>query len=244
MIGTKDSLSPAHTRHRILDAAGEVFAELGFQKATVRKICKRAGANLAAINYHFGEKERLYFEVLKYGHEISMQKYPLDFGLNRDLPPEERLQNYIRLFLLRMFDEGKPSWYGKLIAKEMTEPTQAFDRLVREVVRPLNKFLASIVQELVGNETEEDKIRLYCASIIGQCLYYHYSRPIITRLFSKNIYTPEGIEQITRHIAQFSLKGVHSFVENKTESKITGMEPKKMATRDKFRLKDGIEQDS
>jgi TetR/AcrR family transcriptional regulator, regulator of cefoperazone and chloramphenicol sensitivity len=204
----KLSLSPANARYRILDAAGEVFAEFGFQKATVRKICHRAGVNLASINYYFGEKEKLYFEVLKYGHEISVQKYPLEFGLNPDLSPEERLQSYIRLFLFRMFDKGKPAWFGKLIAKEMTEPTQAFDRLVKEVIRPLGNLLASIVRELAGNQMEEDKVRLCCASIIGQCLHYHHSRPIITRLFPKNIYTPEGIDQITKHIAQFSLNGL------------------------------------
>lgn len=230
----KDTHSPAHTRHRILDAAGEVFAELGFQKATVRKICQQAGTNLASINYYFGEKENLYFEVLKYGHEISMKKYPLELGLNRDLPPEERLQNYIRVFLLRMFDEGKPSWFGKLIAKEMAEPTQAFDRLVREVVRPLNKFLASIVQELVGGEMDENEIRLSCASIIGQCVYYHYSKPIISRLFPKSAYTPEGIEQITRHIAQFSLNGLHHLSQKKKEDEIEGKERKEMAAQDEL----------
>ena len=47
------------TRERLLEAAGEVFAERGFREATVRGICKRANANNAAVNYHFGEKEEL-----------------------------------------------------------------------------------------------------------------------------------------------------------------------------------------
>jgi AcrR family transcriptional regulator len=211
------SLSPSSTKYRILEAAGEVFAEFGFQKATIRKICKRAGVNLASINYHFGEKEKLYFEVLEYGHEASMEKYPLEFGLSQDISPEERLQNFIRLFLFRMFDKGKPAWFGKLIAKEMTEPTQAFDHLVKETIRPLANLLASIVQELIGSHIDEDKIRLCCASIIGQCLHYNNAKPIITRLFQRNIYTSEGIEQIAKHITQFSLNGLKHFVEDKDE---------------------------
>ncbi len=201
------------TKARILDAAGETFAELGFRKATVRMICKRAGVNLASINYHFGDKEKLYFEVLKYGHEVSTRKYPFEFGSKEDSSPEERLHNFIRLFLLRMFDKGKPAWSGRLIAKEMTEPTQAFDRLVREVIRPLSNLLSSIVQDVVRKPIAEDQIRLCSASIIGQCLHYNNAKSIVTRLFQRNIYTPEGIELITKHITRFSLNGLRHLIE-------------------------------
>ena len=63
MTGAHPSLDV--TREKLIEAAGEVFAEVGFHNATVREICALAGTNIAAVNYYFGEKLGLYSEVLK-----------------------------------------------------------------------------------------------------------------------------------------------------------------------------------
>ena len=51
------------TRDRLLHAAGEEFARVGFRSASVRAICEAAGANVSAVKYHFGSKEELYLAV-------------------------------------------------------------------------------------------------------------------------------------------------------------------------------------
>ena len=61
------------TKVRLLEAAGEEFAEKGYELARVRSICERAGANLAAVNYHFGDKEQLYLDVLREAHRCGME---------------------------------------------------------------------------------------------------------------------------------------------------------------------------
>jgi AcrR family transcriptional regulator len=53
------------TRERILSAALSVFAEHGFERATLREITKRAGANIAAVNYHFRSKSDLFKEMVQ-----------------------------------------------------------------------------------------------------------------------------------------------------------------------------------
>src|SRR6202012_2407999 len=118
------------TRQRLLEVAGEVFAEHGFKNATVREICKRAGANVAAINYHFGDKQGLYSETLRYWARESLAKYPPNLGVDDNATPQQKLHAYIRSFLFRILDEGRPAWYGRLIAREMFDPTHALDERV------------------------------------------------------------------------------------------------------------------
>ena len=77
------------TRQRLLQAAAEVFAARGFRQATVREICRRAQANLAAVNYHFRDKEGLYADVLEDAHRQALKKYPLDGPDYEALPPPD-----------------------------------------------------------------------------------------------------------------------------------------------------------
>src|SRR5687767_15714496 len=94
--------SPAQTRERLLEAAGQVFAEQGFRRATVRQICDRAKANVAAVNYHFGDKMGLYSAVIKHGLVVALEKYPPEMGLPPDATPAERLHVFVRSYLYRL----------------------------------------------------------------------------------------------------------------------------------------------
>lgn len=200
------------TRDRILEAAGELFAEGGFRGATVRTICERARVNVSAIKYHFGGKEELYAEVLKYWHEFAIKKYPPLLGVAEDSPSEDQLRAFVRSLLFRLLDKGKPAWFGKLMAREMAEPTRAFDHMVKEVMRPLIRLLASIVQRIVGNPVSEEEILRCCTSILGQCVYYYNAR-YMSQLFRQDVSSPEEIERIADHIMRFSLKGLERYPE-------------------------------
>jgi AcrR family transcriptional regulator len=57
--------STASTRDRIVAAARCVFAERGYDGASIREITTRASANLGAVTYHFGSKQALYEAVLE-----------------------------------------------------------------------------------------------------------------------------------------------------------------------------------
>jgi AcrR family transcriptional regulator len=195
----------ALTRRNLLDAASEVFAEVGFRAATVREICQKAGANIAAVNYHFGDKSRLYSEVLRRSQEQAFQKYPPDYGIQPDASAEEKLKAFVRSFLLRIFDEGTTAHHGKMMSREMIEPTGALDALVEEKIRPTAMQLGQIVRELVGPDVAEETVRLCAMSIVSQCVFHHHCRPVVSRLFPQQTFSGEDVERLAEHITQFSL---------------------------------------
>ena len=203
------------TEKRLLEAAGEIFAEYDYRAATVRQICEKAGANVAAINYYFGDKEGLYMAVLRLVPDAHAEKYPLNGGLNPDATGEQKLRAYIQSLLGRIFDEGRPGWHTKIIAREMNEPTRALDTLLEEFARPLHQELASIVRELLGLRATDEAVRLCMLSVMSQCVYYHHARLVIRRLYPEQRYGAEDIARLADHITRFSLGALKDFSQQK-----------------------------
>jgi AcrR family transcriptional regulator len=201
------------TRQRLIDAAGEVFATGGFRNATVRDICTRAGANVAAVNYHFGGKEGLYLEVLRFAHTCAFTKYPPDMGLKPGATPKQRLHAFVRSFLFRVLDEGRPAWHGKLMAREIADPTGALEAIVKDGIRPHFATLRGVVAELLGPKLAADPehVRFAAWSVVGQCLFYFYARPVIMQLHPAQTFTPADLEAIARHITNLSLAGLKHY---------------------------------
>ena len=208
-MAVKRSPSQAETRQLLLDAAGAVFAEHGYRDTTVREICQRAGTNIAAVNYHFGDKEHLYLEVLRYSHGKALEKFPPDWGSCPTDPPAARLRAYVRSSLFRLFDVGPTSWHGKLITMEMIHPTRALDALVEERFRPMSDQLAGIVRELLGEKAGPEMVRFCGASVVSQCVFYHHCRSVVSRLYPEQKFGSRDLERLVEHITEFSLAGIN-----------------------------------
>jgi len=92
---------PELTRDKLIEAAGHVFAEHGYRAATIREICRRAGANVASVNYTFGDKMGLYTEVLR--HSVRAAKTAaMSAALDASLSAEETIRAVIRARLMSL----------------------------------------------------------------------------------------------------------------------------------------------
>jgi AcrR family transcriptional regulator len=192
------------TRDKLIEAAGQVFADRGYRAATIREICRRAGANVAAVNYTFGDKMGLYTEVLR--HSVRAAKTAaITAALDATRSPEEMIRGVIRARVKSLYQETQPDWAIRLVMHEFSHPTPAMGRVVDEGMRPIYERVRKAVGEIIGLPPDHETTRLSVNSIVGQILFYTFSRPVLAHLQPELKLTPSLLDRIAEHIADFSL---------------------------------------
>lgn len=190
------------TKAKLIEAAGEEFAAKGFERATIRAISERAGANIAAVNYHFGDKERLYEAALLEAHQCS--KARVDPAV-AEATAEDRLRSFVRQMLGNILDKGRRgTWHEALMIRELVQPTAAVDTLVREAIRPRFQYLTQALRELMP-DADDRKVHALAFSTVGQCLYYKFSHPVSSRLVGQAALDALDVDYLTDHIASVIL---------------------------------------
>ena len=202
------------TRARLVDTAAEVFAEKGFQNATVRDICNRAKCNSAAINYHFGDKENLYSLVLEKTDQWVDEVHPLPLKANTDIPVETRLKAAIHVMMQRLFTQGRASYHDKLMSSEMIQPTNALNAAVDKLIRPKFDQFTNIIREFLGEQFTDLEVRIHAMNVVGLCMHFHRCRPAIERLFPDFDYSDKEIEMLATQIARFALAALKNLSDN------------------------------
>jgi TetR/AcrR family transcriptional regulator, regulator of cefoperazone and chloramphenicol sensitivity len=192
------------TRDKLVEAAGYVFAERGYRAATIREICRRAGANVAAVNYTFGDKMGLYTEVLRRSMRAA-QTAAMSVAMDASLSPEDTIRGVIRARLMSLCREARPDWAIRLVMHEFSHPTPAMARVVDEGMRPIYDRVRKAVGEIIGMPPDHETTRLSVNSIVGQILFYTFSQPVLARLQPELKLTPDQLDRIADHIADFSL---------------------------------------
>jgi AcrR family transcriptional regulator len=198
------------TRAHLLEAACRVFAEKGYRDATIAEICERAGANIAAVNYYFRDKESLYAEAWRLAFQRSLEAYPPDGGIAANAPAEERLRGRIISLVQRIINPDNHEF--EIVRKELANPTGLLEAVMRESIEPLARGLTAIVRELLGPNASELQVRLCQMSIMAQCLH-PMMRQRFHKLFAVRSGEPlplsSGVHIIADHIIRFSMAGIH-----------------------------------
>lgn len=189
-------------KQRLLDAAEEVFAEKGFNAATIREIKDRANVNIAAVNYYFGDKERLYIETVKHAHQCSWQGLP-QHPPPVDALPVEKLRHFIRVMATWTNAPVRQSSI-LLLMRELTNPTAAAREVVRESIQPSAFRLRAIVEELFPG-IDEGRCLMIGFSIMGQILFYKQNRRTAEMIFGPEAVAALPTEAVIDHITRFTL---------------------------------------
>lgn len=195
------------TRNRVLNAACEVFAEKGYRNAMVAEICRRAGANVAAVNYYFGNKATLYAEAWQHAfNEYAMPESPIPAHIS----PDDQLKNYIYALIKNFMERGLQGYFTRLYLMELANPTGLIQDSWHDIIEPRRQKLIGIIRKILGIETT-DETTLFCElSIISQCrALLTINRVDLEYLLGKPL-SPNLIKRLADHIACFSLSGIRA----------------------------------
>jgi AcrR family transcriptional regulator len=185
-----------------------LFAARGFRHVTVREICAAAEANVAAVNYHFGDKLGLYKEVLARAINTMAATTDAARRAGEGKPAEARLAAYIRVFVQRVA-ASHDAWIHQLMAHEIADPTPVLAIVFDSVIRPRLAYVSDIVAELLGRRTDDDAVARCLLSIFAQC---HAVMPTLlsTHLFPGLGNDRVALDRMVAHIVDFSLAGIRA----------------------------------
>jgi AcrR family transcriptional regulator len=204
-------ISKSQPRQVILDTAKRLFAEKGFAGTSIRDITSEAGCNLAAVNYHFHGKDKLYLEVLTqtlitFREELISSIAAKAERRNQHTTLESLLRAFAKTFL-EPFVVGQQQLL-KLIIHEMTEPRLPAGMFFREVIQPVEISLIKALKHLCP-EISEGGARRCISSVVAQLIHVVHSQ----RLFAER---PEwqqkefDLSEIVEHIVRFSGAGIQA----------------------------------
>ena len=192
------------TKARILEAAGNVFARKGFEAGTVREICQLAEVNLAAINYHFGDKRRLHRAVL----ENLIREFRLRFeqALTRAATPRQRILAFVNAYF--DFRANQPRYPQIMMWLMMSEPAEA-RWLARTHIVPGHRLLQRMIQDgIARGEFRRVDPKQTVITLIGMIGFYFSSSVVHSEILGKNAFSPKAVAERKRAVVDFLEHGL------------------------------------
>lgn len=199
--------APLKTRQRLLITASRIFAEKGYQDATIAEICELAETNIASVNYHFGDKENLYLEAWRHAFQEDLRNHPSDGGIDPKTSAEVRLAGRIKSLIARIADPD--SSFFSIVHKEMAQQTSLLQKIMKQEINPERQALIALIKELLGQNATDKQIQFCHASIIGQCFHL-----LKVKNMKLNDETRRYVMDLTdavafaEHVVKFSLAGI------------------------------------
>jgi AcrR family transcriptional regulator len=214
-MAQKAKNSPNHknelTRERILDEAEALFANRGYHAVSVREITRAAQCNLAAVNYHFGNKQNLYLEVFRSRWLPRTSRLFRNFKISLknkgNSSPNAVVQSLVRAFLEGPLSDDERMRHQKLIFAEFAQPTEAFDLVADQVLKPLFTSLMTDLKAVMPDTAGDQQMALNAFSILAMVLYFNLARPLISR-FLDSYEEVDFKDRLVDHIVEFSLNGI------------------------------------
>ena len=198
-------------KDRILYEAEVLFARRGFYAVTVREITKAARCNLAAVNYHFGNKQNLYMEVFRCLWKPRAKRILARFEsvlAQRELTLQDIVHAVAEAFIKGPLSDEERLRHFQLMVREMARPTEAFEMVIGDVIGPFQRKLAELIRPFMAREMGQVALLLYIQSIISMVIHFNFARNPVMRITGME-YDAQFKDELVDHVVQFSLSGLN-----------------------------------
>jgi AcrR family transcriptional regulator len=192
----------------LIEVAGQVFADLGFDGATGQDICRRAGVHTAAIVYHFGGMAGLYQAVLQEARRRLVTTEAIIAAVKAQSDPRRQLEALLGLIVQAVTSPAAQTWVGRLFARELVTPSAVSGRAHHHALAGRIKVLKSIVSALTGRPTNDPLVAQGCISTMAPCVLLLLADRKLKRVFPRMKFDAQSAPQITRYLVDFALAGL------------------------------------
>jgi TetR/AcrR family transcriptional regulator, regulator of cefoperazone and chloramphenicol sensitivity len=199
------------TRQNLLEAAGHVFAEKGFERSTAKEISQRAHTNTAAVNYYFGGIEGLYEAVLEEARTQIFSVQTIGKAIEGKNNPKERLEAVFGAVVQTLLGPLSSSWVLRVLARDMVTPSPASDAAKDKLILPRALILRRFVGEYVNLPEDDPAVARACVSLMAPfCMLVLADRRRMKRALPSLGLAPEDAPDFARHLVKFALAGLES----------------------------------
>ena len=199
------------TRDRLLKVAERLFAQKGYDSVSVREITNAAHCNLAAVNYHFGNKKALYQQMFRERWMSRAQRILACFEENLAARDETSfpsvIQSLAEAFIKGPLTDEERLCHFQLMTRELIKPSDAFEMVATETMRPFFEKLGQRLKPFLSDTVDEERMLLNIISIIALVIYFNFARVPVSKIID-HVYDEPFKDRLVQHIVQFSLFGI------------------------------------
>ncbi|MBI4445512.1 MAG: TetR/AcrR family transcriptional regulator [Acidobacteria bacterium] len=194
------------TKRKITRAATALFAHKGLEGVSIREISRRAGVNLAAINYHFQSKEQLYSAIITQ-HFQKMRDFLAELEREGIKDEESYVQRFVECHFQLLFHNSKEM--ELIIARELSVASARREFLIQEFFVPILSSLIAIIKNGIhhGRFRKVDPT-LAALSLVGVCVFYANKRELIETLVNIDVSSESFRKKAAAHTAELFLRGI------------------------------------
>jgi TetR/AcrR family transcriptional regulator, regulator of cefoperazone and chloramphenicol sensitivity len=199
-----------------MKVAEKLFSEKGYAQTSIRDITAAAQCNLAAVNYHFGSKEKLYEEIFRQMMtRWRQERIQAVETVMAEADREDILEHLLRTFAFTFVGQmaGTQEHEQRLMnlfMREIMNPHLPREMFVREIAQPTERVLGQALTKICP-PLSEMQIRACVHSFLGQLIHAGHVRRLLGE--EKRSQAPfEGLKTFVEHIVRFTAAGIRDYM--------------------------------